>query len=88
MNFKTALLVALLGTSLACKRQRSPLEQAGLAPTTFAPGIVSTDAEEYRITFTPDGQTAGCVVVGAASRHRPVHLARWATSFLLVHPSR
>lgn len=27
-------------------------------PAVFAPGRISTDAEEYRITFTPDGRTA------------------------------
>ncbi|HSK92441.1 MAG TPA: hypothetical protein VLA76_00115 [Candidatus Angelobacter sp.] len=34
--------------------------QASHAPelAAFAPGVVSTDAEEYRITFTPDGTTA------------------------------
>lgn len=27
-------------------------------PAVFAPGVVSTDREEYHITFTPDGRTA------------------------------
>jgi Tol biopolymer transport system component len=29
-----------------------------LEASVFAPGTISSDAEEYRITFTPDGQTA------------------------------
>ncbi len=36
----------------------APLAQAPTEPALFAPGVVSTEAEEWSITFTPDGQTA------------------------------
>lgn len=31
---------------------------AALEPSVFAPSVISSDDEEYRISFTPDGQTA------------------------------
>lgn len=31
---------------------------AALEANAFAPGVISSDVEEYRISFTPDGQTA------------------------------
>jgi hypothetical protein len=36
----------------------APAPGAQAEPMVFAPGVVSTGKEEYRITFTPDGRTA------------------------------
>lgn len=35
-----------------------PFHDAPREPTVFAPGVISTDAEEWGITFTPDGLSA------------------------------
>jgi Tol biopolymer transport system component len=52
---------ASIGPSIAASASASaPTEPPAIAPTAerFAPDVVSTDAEEYRISFSPDGATA------------------------------
>ncbi|CAN5785085.1 hypothetical protein BH23GEM7_BH23GEM7_28430 [soil metagenome] len=46
-------------------------------PEIFAPGVISTDQEEYRITFTPNGRTA---YFGRAAQFFPV--SRQATIYV------
>jgi hypothetical protein len=43
-------------------------------PEVFAPGIISSNQEEYRITFTPDGKTA---YFGRAERFFPASRQAW-----------
>ena len=51
------LVVALFGVA-SCAGRPSVFSDANVTPSPFAPGIVSTEAEEYRIAFTADGRTA------------------------------
>lgn len=53
----TALLLALPPVGASAGQTRGHAH-AIPAPAVFAPGVVSTEQEEYRITFTPDGRTA------------------------------
>lgn len=46
------ILTTTLALALAVQGAPAP------PPSLFAAGVISTDAEEYRITFTPDGATA------------------------------
>ncbi|HEV2131982.1 MAG TPA: hypothetical protein VGR27_12795, partial [Longimicrobiaceae bacterium] len=72
-----ALATAAAGACDRAAREQAevgPLEptlsaSAQAEPEIFAPGVVSTDQEEYRITFTPDGRTA---YFGRAARFFPV----------------
>lgn len=53
-----ALVVAAL-VACGCAPQPSPFDRiVDTTPVQLAPGVISTAAEEYRITFTPDGRTA------------------------------
>lgn len=67
-----ALILAALGTG-ACGHA-SALPAATATPTPFAPGIVSTAKEEYRITFTRDGKTA---YFGRADAFFPASRQSW-----------
>jgi Tol biopolymer transport system component len=55
------VLTAACGTSQTTEpvAKAADLEAEGRAePRVFQPGVISTDREEYHITFTPDGRTA------------------------------
>jgi Tol biopolymer transport system component len=60
---RSSLLALLLAAACGCAipavgRTPTPHLQAAGSPEVFAPGVVSTGAEEYRISFSPDGRTA------------------------------
>jgi Tol biopolymer transport system component len=65
------LLVPLLAVA-ACEPDGRPFGAEEVTePTLFAPGVISTDANEYRITFSPDGREAYFTRSARTRRARP-----------------
>lgn len=59
MVVSRSLLAVLLIATAACERPPEPFGSVPVpTPQLFAPGVVSTEAREYDITFTPDGLEA------------------------------
>jgi hypothetical protein len=61
-SYRAATLVGALVGMVGCGELRSPAADDAVAVTAaaevFAPGVISDGQWQYRITFTPDGETA------------------------------
>jgi len=71
--FKRLLVtLSLPATLVACSEAEPPFGSRPVrTPTLFAPGVVSTSAREYGITFAPDGREAYFTRRGRGRQARP-----------------